>query len=156
MNIRLHFKQNRRMNYKLFSLLFICVLSEGGFAQIRYCYDADGNRKQSLSIGTARAIRPNSNDTTPDIKAMQTAMQNGISVYPNPSTSTINVTINSFDSSKTAAVYLMDIAGNIEYSKQVTSVPVPINISGFAEGVYFVKVVIGKKELFYRVVKSNR
>lgn len=100
----------------------------------------------------------NINDTgnnKKDSNASKIENQYGISVFPNPTMSRINVNITNLQPGDEALVYLLDSKGNTVLTQKTSTVPVPINMQSYASGVYYVKVVIGKDNLFYRVIKSK-
>ena len=101
-------------------------------------------------------------DTTHDEQAEQVATQYGIKVFPNPTTSgdMVNVTIalpvsNSAET-ETATVSLLDNTGKLLFTQQQTTTSSnPMDLSKYTAGVYYVKVMIDKKQLFYRIVKTK-
>lgn len=124
---------------------------------IEYAYDAAGNR----ILRTFLTPRMNNNDTSKsDPKAQQIAAQHGISVYPNPPDGGNNITVAiSSTGDKTAeesTVYLLDNNGKLLFSqKQTTASPSQIDLSNYAAGIYYVKVMVGKDQLFYKVTKPK-
>lgn len=148
-----------------FVALLSCVCFIESTAQVQYSYDQAGNRtKRKLAI----ALIKNHNSTT-DAAAVQTAaevqkeqeqtmkiaMDKGISVYPNPTNDFINVTVSSATTDQKATAYLIDNKGNVLFSQQVNSVPFSFDMTKYESGIYLIKVVIGKEQLSYHVIKSN-
>ena len=126
-----------------------------------YTYDANGNR-------ITRHYSPNRimNDTIPtDPEADKVAAQYGIGVYPNPLMDGSSVTVSiartktaeqTSDDVEEATVYVLDNTGKVLFSQQQsTSSPSQIDLSAYAAGIYHIKVVIGKEELFYKIVKAK-
>ncbi len=138
----------------LFSI--ICIQVNAQTPHIDFTYDAVGNRV--LRQYTAQRVM---NDTTKNNDdAKQIAAQYGISVYPNPSTNgdAVNVKIslpasNSAET-ETATISLLDNTGKLLFTQKQTTVSSnQIDLSKYTAGVYYVKVMIDKKQLFYRIVK---
>jgi len=137
----------------LSSILFIRANAQ----HINYTYDANGNRILRQYSPT-RLI----NTTTPDPEADKTAAQYGIGVYPNPLMDGNNVTVvvkslqDKTEEISAAAVYVMDNTGKVLFSQQQnTASPVQLDLSNYSAGIYHIKVVIGKEELFYKVTKTK-
>jgi type IX secretion system substrate protein len=153
---------NQHVSNKLHNIFYVIIclviFSSKVNGQIKYCYDADGNRTKQLAVSSCRPILPGGGkDTTKktDSLAKSIESEHGITVYPNPTRYQVNVNITSLSSGQVATIYLLDINGNTLYSHQATSFPYPIDMSNLASGAYFVKVLIGNKEqLFYRVLKN--
>lgn len=72
------------------------------------------------------------------------------SYYPNPSTGLVNIT--SGDEIEELSVY--NVAGQLLFTKKVNAAEAVIDLSSFANGVYFIKAVNGSKERNFRVVKQ--
>lgn len=124
---------------------------------IGFTYDAAGNRVKREYF--ANRIM---NDTAKnDPKAQQIAQQHGISVYPNPTEegNIVNVVISSKVDTKeneTATVTLLDNTGKMLFTQQQSASSLSqIDLNKYTSGVYYVKVMIGKEQLFYRVVKAK-
>ncbi|HTB07838.1 MAG TPA: T9SS type A sorting domain-containing protein [Bacteroidia bacterium] len=147
------YQNNGKSINKFLVLLSLCLLINTVNAQRQYSYDANGNRILRISIGPpiVKHKRTNTNSLQSD---SLTAVHYGLTVYPNPSRYEVSVNITNLDSAKMATIYFISESGSVLFSKQVTTVPVPIDISKFATGIYFVKVVINKEQLFYRVIKN--
>ncbi|HQQ93855.1 MAG TPA: T9SS type A sorting domain-containing protein [Bacteroidia bacterium] len=79
------------------------------------------------------------------------ASLNNISVYPNPNNGTFSIEWKN-GAAKTAEV--SDISGRVVYTAASELDVMSINLNGFANGVYFVKVQSGEKSELIRVVKQ--
>ncbi len=71
--------------------------------------------------------------------------------YPNPTSGT--VTIRSAEIMEQVTVY--NVAGQLLLNKAIGNSETSVDISSFAEGVYFFKVSNGSKEANFRIVKQN-
>ena len=145
---------------------FTCVLTLFSFLGINataqtphvdFTYDAAGNRV----LRQYSALKVMNSDTTKhDPEAEQIAAQYGIGVYPNPLMDGNNVTVAVSSAKNTegeqATVYVLDNIGKILFSqKQNTSSPSLIDLSGYAAGIYYIKVAIKKEQLFYKITKTK-
>ena len=116
-------------------------------------------------------------------QAGKVAVQYGIGVYPNPLMDGSSVTVAIARNKTTdqtsdnpeepapieaseAIVYVLDNTGKVLFSQklsvaksasggQTTSSPSQIDLSGYAAGIYHIKVAIGKEVLFYKIVKAK-
>jgi len=135
----------------LLSMLCIYVNAQ----HVNYTYDANGNRILRQYSPT-RLINP----ATPDPEAENIASQYGIGVYPNPLMDGNNVTVVISSASdkpaEEATIYALDNTGKVLFSqKQTTSSPAQLDLSSYSAGIYYIKVAIGKEELFYKVTKAK-
>jgi hypothetical protein len=77
-----------------------------------------------------------------------------IKVYPNPTSNYITIDLQKVTASK-ARVVIVDFAGQTIFQEKITKGQTPwtkqIDLSAFASGVYFVKVIIGEEEFTYQV-----
>lgn len=80
------------------------------------------------------------------------ATQNSIYVYPNPNTGVF--TIQLFNNGQEAFVELADVTGRIILTEKTSSEKVDVNISQFANGVYFVKVKALNATNVIKVIKE--
>lgn len=90
------------------------------------------------------AIGVNSN---PNINLMMT-------VYPNPSTTFINLKIEKTDL-KNLSFQLYDVQGKILFSEQITNSETAIPLNEYSSGDYFLKVINNKDELkTFKIIKN--
>jgi hypothetical protein len=61
-------------------------------------------------------------------------------VYPNPTTSWVNVVIPNYTSKTTGAIAVLDINGKVLESAPIDNAEVQINLEDYASGIYFIKV----------------
>lgn len=79
-------------------------------------------------------------------------IDNAITVYPNPTSSIIN--INQNNNSNIKSVELYDVQGRLLQTKLVDEVKTSINISEKANGIYFVKIISDKGSKVEKIVKE--
>ena len=98
--------------------------------------DAVGTNTASLNSGGDSGTAITTGDSTVTLSTQDNVLAQGISVYPNPANSEINInqTDNSIDIKN---VSLVNILGQTVYSSASTKA---INVSGFAKGLYILKI----------------
>ncbi len=64
----------------------------------------------------------------------------GVSFYPNPTSSVLNITCNN-----DAAIVITDVTGKVVYNSEMNSSILSVDVRNFADGTYFLKVVSGNK-----------
>ena len=74
-----------------------------------------------------------------------------INVYPNPTTGILNVETTMDEN----MITIVDVLGNVVYSTKSTSVKTAIDMSSFANGIYFLKVENEKNVTTIRIVRSK-
>jgi hypothetical protein len=79
---------------------------------------------------------------------------NSISVYPNPANDKINITVTSATEFKSATFYLIDNNGKTLAQEEVNAATFSFDISKYNPGTYFIRLIMGKEQLIYRVVKT--
>ncbi len=84
----------------------------------------------------------------------------GVNIYPNPFSTNLTLTINSNNSNHSCNFQLLEITGRLLFEKNYTLVSnqSTIDISEHKmlnPGIYFIKITIGKKSIFSKIIKSN-
>mgnify|MGYP002365096402 FL=1 len=115
-----------------------------------------GNRIQRV-LGVTAANRASHNDSTtaPYEPTMKLAKDYGVSVFPNPASTHINVVSNKIPDGETATLILYDNLGKmlltIKNVKQQEEIP----LSGYKAGIYNIALIISDKDkLYYKIIKE--
>ncbi|MBK7128262.1 MAG: S8 family serine peptidase [Crocinitomicaceae bacterium] len=89
----------------------------------------------------------------PNVGIDEETMDSGIDVYPNPANNMLNVSMVS-STDEISSIQLYDLGGRLieTYSFIQGSQQVSVNVEGFTNGVYFVKVLCSGKEFNEKVV----
>ncbi len=122
--------------------------------KIEYIYTSSGNR-------TMRKINPSpfrvgNKDSTDSAKEFsKIVMEEGISVYPNPTTGKITLSLNKFDATEKNSVSLIDLKGSELMSQPITQSNTEMDLSALKAGIYYFKVIKNNQELYYKVVKVD-
>ncbi|MFO0321148.1 MAG: T9SS type A sorting domain-containing protein [Bacteroidota bacterium] len=134
------------------SLLFV-IISSISFAQkIEYSYSPSGNRtirKYSLSPFKV-GLKDSAQSVTEFPKIL---MQEGISVFPNPTNNNVTLTINEFKPEENNSISIINAEGRELLTQKVNAHSTEINVSNLVNGVYFFKVIKNKNILYYKLVK---
>lgn len=142
---------------QLLTLFFIFCFAAIQAQEVQYTYDASGNRtKRKLAVLNPSPIRLANNDSISKhvAEGMQIAMQEGISVFPNPTQDVVNVSINNFKADDKVTVQLFDNTGKILKTQIMQSATVQFAVAELQSGIYYINVIKGKEKLFYKVVKQ--
>lgn len=142
---------------KIITLLFITCFAATYAQEVQYTYDASGNRAQRKLVYVGppqeRLAAPDS-VSKKTAELMQIAMQEGISVFPNPTQDVVNVSINNFKVEDKVIVQLFDNSGKILKTQIMQSATIQFPMAEMQSGVYYINVIKGKEKLFYKVVKQ--
>jgi len=140
------------MKRTVFILTFFVSSSLFSQTNIQYGYDANGNRIQrQLVVSDPNTQR--TSEAPKEEKAKETAKELGLSVFPNPAQDKVQVAINNLGEKQEARVLLIDAQGKNLLDKKTTAQHNEVDMTPFKPGVYFIKVVVGKETLFYKVLK---
>jgi len=131
-------------------LLFLSITSMG--QTVKYSYDPAGNRVQrKLDISDPNSQR--TTDSKADKKGMEKAEELGLSVFPNPAQDKVNVVIANLKEGQQANVFLLDEQGKNLVNQKTSVEQNSLDMSPYKPGIYFIKVVVDKETLFYKVLK---
>lgn len=126
-----------------------CVHSFAQNGSVTFSYDPAGNRTGRAFVSSPRLANPADSLTEEELKKTY-----GLSVYPNPTTVSVNIDIPKLADGTEAAVTLFDAQGKQLYRSAQKSKQQNINLSAYTVGVYFLEVKIEKDRLSYRIQKN--
>ena len=140
------------------ALVFIglAFIAQAGFSQnkVIFAYDAAGNRT-SRTIDMSSKSAPQQ-DTQEEQPAGFSEILAGvrITIYPNPTDGLIKVDIQDLPEGETATLNLYSLSGVLILSKEKVTASTEINITGQADGVYLLKIVAGKEQSEWKIIKK--
>lgn len=136
-------------------IVFIVFTIHESFSQkIQYTYSPSGNR--TIREYSANPFRVGNRDSTESAKEFRDiVMKEGISVFPNPTTGKLTLTLNHFDESEKNSVTLIDTKGGELLSQPVTQRTTEMDLSHLKIGVYYFRVIKNGQELYYKIVKVD-
>ncbi len=136
--------------------IVLCFLSSVAISQtppkIEYGYSVSGNRiSRKISMNPFKVGKKDSAQSVSEFSKI--LMEEGISVFPNPTSDKIVLTLNAFDPTETNSMSLLDAKGVEVMSQKLTEQKSEMDVSHLTAGVYFFKVIKNKKMLYYKIVK---
>lgn len=142
---------------KIITSIIFLVLVNTIFAQtkVQYAYDANGNRIQRKLIVGPSSMRMTNTTTKDEEETKKTSLQEGISVYPNPVTDKVVLSIKDFNPSERNMMSLLDSKGNEMLSQKVTQNQSEMDVSKLTSGIYYFKVIKNQQMLYYKLVKVD-
>ncbi len=113
-------------------------------------YTATANGSYAVSV-TINGCTDTSNCFVISSVGINSPQENAFQIYPNPSHDIVNI---STGDATTGTIELMDLSGKIIFSKTFTGSTTTIDLSAFANGVYFVNMYTDKGKSVARLVKE--
>ncbi len=142
-----------KTQFKKFFLLLLFFSGVCCKAQtIEYSYDHNGNRTQRKLY-----VCPNCPNTHREAKKDTTkqklAEHYGISAYPNPTLDKVNLNIANSPSKEQIDLELADPEGKIVFTQKNVPTQNQIDMYNYQQGIYYLRVTIGKDVVIYKIVK---
>lgn len=143
-----------RKYFVTISLLACFITSKS--QTIGYNYDLHGNRIQRvLGVSSTNRIAHNDSVHTYDIPTMELAMEYGISVFPNPTATNVNVVSNKIPEDGSATIYLYDNLGRLLKKITKAKPQEEIILLDYVAGIYIIAIIVSEKDkLYYKVIKE--
>jgi hypothetical protein len=115
---------------------------------ISYSYDTAGNRTHRLIVKSFSTSKANV-DTTKNEKKKK------IRIYPNPTNGQLFVEIVGCENETKMGLSIYNLKGTVLlYNKILVNGNNPLDISGYSNGTYILKVTIGDKESNWKILKD--
>ena len=114
---------------------------------VKYSYDNAGNR-------TKREIVFTRSEAMEDEENSEMVSEHEIQIYPNPTEGDLNVSISNISNDNQAAITLYDISGRLLKKEDATTGRVNIDISGVANGIYIMQIMIDEKVTTWKIIKK--
>ena len=140
----------------LFSLFFICLTLEYGAQTVGYNYDLCGNRIQRV-LGVSSTNRMMNNDSVMSYHepTMKLAMEYGVSIFPNPTSTNVNIVTNKIPDGESATIFLYDNTGRTLRTINNFKIQEEISLQDFKAGIYNVAIIISNGDkLYYKIIKQ--
>lgn len=139
---------------KKVSLCIILLSYVGIQAQIEYHYDNYGNRTQrKLQICNNCPETERQVTAEEEKKKEEVASALGLSVFPNPAQDKVQVVINNLNAQQEVIVLLIDEQGKSLVNQKTQDAQNQVDMSPYKPGIYFIKVIVDKEVLIYKVLK---
>ena len=116
------------------------------FSRLEYSFD-DQNILSGISYYRLKQVDFDGKFKYSEICSIENS-NSGISFYPNPVRNELNIECNFSDISKANSIFVTDIAGKQLIVPSVfNNSKVVLDCSNLAEGIYFLKIIIGDNEV---------
>jgi hypothetical protein len=123
---------------------------------MQICADANEVVPLQTFLATCTGTQPNVDSSCP--LAVDGFVENQVTVSPNPATSTINVHFNDNsndnDNSNMKMMQLLDVQGRVLTTQEVAGISATFDVSGYDNGVYFIKITTKNKSSFTKIIKN--
>lgn len=146
-------------------LLSSLCLAQQSYKEIKYQYDAAGNRiiRQTTIILNKKAAA----DTIPPIQTTKTVIDTNknvlnnssmgslpqVSIYPNPTIDQVKINLQGFNTYNEAKLIVSDAYGKELITTEKFNQTILIDLSPFSSGVYLVHLIVNNQKHVYRINK---
>jgi len=123
---------------------------------VSYTYDAAGNRTGRSIVTTQlrSSTQPVEEVEKTTTSTSETLVDFSVRIFPNPTEGKIRIDINNLPDGETANLNLYNVSGHLIVSKKNVASSTEINIHGHHKGVYILKVIAGKQQKEWKIVKK--
>jgi hypothetical protein len=151
-------KQTLHLIYVVTFLLFIFPYHGLTQNTIKYSYSNSGNRtaRHVIFFNSAKAA---SDTSAQNLKSKQNAFEETLGtqkiiIYPNPTQGKLVIDIQGYKTGTGTSLYLYNLTGKALYSKSPADSSNPLDVSGYPQGTYILKVTLGEKVSEWKIVKE--
>ena len=140
------------------TLVFIGLtfIIQTNFSQnkVTYAYDAAGNRTNRTIVMQSKSMAQpaEQRENIPGLSEIVAGIS--VNIYPNPTEGKIRVDIKNLPDGETANLNLYNVSGHLIVSKKNVASSTEINIHGHHKGVYILKVIAGKQQKEWKIIKK--
>ena len=136
------------------SLLIFFISYTLSAQKIQYGYDASGNRIQRKLVVSCPTCPNNGREAAPSVTDnISPVIKYNLALFPNPTQDKVILTCSNLAEGETASVLVTDENGKTLYTQQNIQAQSEINMSSYNNGMYLVRVSIGKEVQVYKVMK---
>ncbi len=121
--------------------------------KITYRYDAAGNRISRTIVISSRSATVSDEEEQPVVYTEKLADVQ-LRIYPNPTSGLLKVEISNLPEGQTAQIWLYAMSGQLITSFKGVSNSVNMNISSQPAGIYVMKIVAGKYQTEWKIIKK--
>ena len=144
--------------------LIVCSF-ESASAQVSYTYDAAGNRTAKTVVLAKTMKKMAQSDTVFAAESAAVAIDLGepqtdalgqaeIKIYPNPTKGALRVDIGGVELSSDDRIAVFDSDGRLVKDCNNLTDSNQIDLSEAANGIYFMRITIGKEKTTWRIIKE--
>lgn len=144
----------RDINMKKLSIFTVIIFTVLTFTQsqnIKYSYDASGNRiKREIIIARSNSlIQDNQNDPIEELLSEKT-----IRIYPNPTKGNLAVEIEEYDYSTKGYINIYNLKGQLILKMDILNRTTEIDISSQASGTYIMNLDVDGQKSTWKIIKE--
>lgn len=130
-------------------------MSLSGQQHISFGYDNNGNRiSRTLKVTVLKSGQLTFPVDLAKLEEQQ-EMNQGITVYPNPATTTLMIKIDGYTDILPKSITIYNLSGIILYRFENPGTENEINLTAFEDGIYVLRLLIGPESYTYKIIKSK-
>lgn len=135
--------------------LILAVASTTATAQnVIYTYDAAGNRiKREIVMNRNSSPTRSAQEKQEDVYSEMLSKKQ-VRIYPNPTSGMLKVEVLNLDEGDNCSLRIFNSAGSQITSTHTTSATASLDISSQPDGIYFLRIAIGKEESTWKIIKK--
>ena len=135
--------------------LFMAVVTTTATAQnVIYTYDAAGNRiKREIEMNRNSSPTRSAQEKQEDVYSEMLSKKQ-VRIYPNPTSGMLKVEVLNLDEGDNCSLRIFNSAGSQITSTHTTSATASLDISSQPDGIYFLRIAIGKEESTWKIIKK--
>lgn len=138
----------------LFPLLMAVAATTATAQNVSYTYDAAGNRiKREIVMNRNSAPAVNTQEEREEVYSEMLSKKQ-VSIYPNPTSGMLKVEVLNLGDGENCTLRIFNSAGVQITSTHMTSTTAALDISNQPNGIYFLRVAIGKEESTWKIIKK--
>jgi hypothetical protein len=123
---------------------------------ITYTYDINGNRiKRELDAKKSALVSFPVKEQ--DIKPLEelTEFEEGIKVYPNPTSGIIKVLLENFEDPIKGNLIIYNLSGIVLKQMKINAPFTEVDVNEIPDGIYVMRLLLNGKSLDYKIIKHN-
>jgi hypothetical protein len=139
----------------LFAVWALFPVFSSAQSNVTYAYDAAGNRISRTIVIPAqlRAAEEEEKEEEEPTVYSEALSELLIKIYPNPTSGLIQIEIENLPANETADIALYHLSGKLITSRQ-TAGSTEIDITGQPAGIYLMRIVAGKEQTEWKIIKK--
>ena len=132
----------------------VCLQALHSQNTVSYGYDAAGNRISRVIEMPKLKSASAPVEEEPQVVYSEMLADIRINIYPNPTHGKIKIDIQNLPKGETANINLYSLSGHLVVSKHKVTSSVEIDITGKHNGIYLLKIIAGKQQTEWKIIKK--
>lgn len=121
---------------------------------VSYTYDAAGNRIKREIVMNRNGAPTRSAQEEPEDVYSEILSKKQVRIYPNPTSGILRIEVLNLGEADNCTLRIFNSAGAQVTSTLTTSATASLDISGQPNGIYFLRISIGKEESTWKIIKK--